>query len=320
MFFQSIKAAHVGRRTQSLPDYERPKSMPLLTELDTYADPKNMILPTPEQQIHYKSKQRPSGIVSIDMFSFSKHYRGSQRSIEQRIPLDSNDISLTNSRRRKLQNSHPGLAFSEIGFSRVMRHASRERWERAQSVSSMNISSKIQSRRSRSREKKKHSANSCDNEHRPSRSCSLRRSFKSLFYKDKEEDMGDLWAEGKPKSPCLPIVSLSLPPFKRSHSLPRSLHMSRVIQNFNNKTPALSASTDGHLDKSSDLDFIASVIERKNLKSLSQTSQSSLRPKSTDKKLTHLPSIRRCRSSSWSLKMHKDSLSPDAFQRTHITG
>ena len=78
------------------------------------------------------------------------------------------------------------------------------------------------------------------------RSCSLRRSMKSLFKSsDKEKSKSiDLWADGRPKSPGPPMVDLRQ---KRSRSLPRALNS---VKNSVSKLVARSrcASAEGLLD------------------------------------------------------------------------
>lgn len=81
-----------------------------------------------------------------------------------------------------------------------------------------------------------------------SRSCSLRRSMRSLFRaisdKDKSKSV-DLWVDGRPPSPGPPIVDLRPP--KRSKSLPRSL---RNVRNTVSKlVKSRSSSTEGRLDE-----------------------------------------------------------------------
>ena len=77
------------------------------------------------------------------------------------------------------------------------------------------------------------------------RSCSLRRSMRSLFRAISDKDKSksaDLWVDGRPASPGPPVVDLRPP--KRSKSLPRSLRktMSKLVK-------SRSASTEGRLDE-----------------------------------------------------------------------
>ena len=77
------------------------------------------------------------------------------------------------------------------------------------------------------------------------RSCSLRRSMRSLFRAISDKDKSksaDLWVDGRPASPGPPVVDLRTP--KRSKSLPRSLRktVSKLVK-------SRSASTEGRLDE-----------------------------------------------------------------------
>ena len=131
------------------------------------------------------------------------------------------------------------------------RSASKERWERSRSYRSITMdmyipqfNEKIQgSRRSRSKERK--FKKDVRDDSPISRSCSFRRSFRSLF-KDKRSKSTDLWVEGRPESPGPLIIDLDLP-LRRSRSLPRSL---RGL--FRGSIPKLTgsraASTEGRLD------------------------------------------------------------------------
>ena len=271
---QSIPEGGFERTPKKLKDPTRlqngrPQSMSALTELDVNTNKEAIPLPTPQQRLREISRSQPVTLVPIDTsgqgFQRMCNIRASSRG---QTPVEGDcggDGTLTARRkrnRRQTVSGIPGHIYAEItnenfkvsqsttNLNRT-RSASKERWERSRSYRSITMDAYIPqfnesmygSRRSRSKERK---SKKYDRDDSPvSRSCSLRRSFRSLF-KDKRSKSTDLWAEGRPESPGPPIIDLELP-LRRSRSLPRSL---RGL--FRGSIPRLSssraASTEGRLD------------------------------------------------------------------------
>ena len=270
---QSIPEGGFERTPKKLKDPTRlqngrPQSLSALTELDVNTNKEEVPLPTPQQRLREISRSQPVTLVPIDTsgqgFQRMCDFRASSRG---QTPVEdaSGDGTLTARRkrnRRQTVSGIPGHIYAELkkenfkvsqsttNLNRT-RSASKERWERSRSYRSIAIDvyipqfneSMYGSRRSRSKERK---SKKYDRDDSPvSRSCSLRRSFRSLF-KDKRSKSTDLWAEGRPESPGPPIIDLELP-LRRSRSLPRSF---RGL--FRGSIPRLSssraASTEGRLD------------------------------------------------------------------------
>ena len=270
---QSIPEGGFERTPKKLKDPTRlqngrPQSLSALTELDVNTNKEEVPLPTPQQRLREISRSQPVTLVPIDTsgqgFQRMCDFRASSRG---QTPVEdaSGDGTLTARRkrnRRQTVSGIPGHIYAELtkenfkvsqsttNLNRT-RSASKERWERSRSYRSIAMDvyipqfneSMYGSRRSRSKERK---SKKYDRDDSPvSRSCSLRRSFRSLF-KDKRSKSTDLWAEGRPESPGPPIIDLELP-LRRSRSLPRSF---RGL--FRGSIPRLSssraASTEGRLD------------------------------------------------------------------------
>ena len=268
------------RKSRS-PRKARPRSLPALTELDVFANVPEIPLPTPEEKLRELSRSQPVTLVPIDTTAFSRISENSesQRSLSREY-LDDGTTSISRRRQRNHRRrqtvavlpSHVSSAEGSIVRKREpvpFRSMSRERWERGRphsmaALDSYTLSSSSSTRQSRRRSKERVAAGSSSYRSRSrdllyddydpeetnlARSCSLRRSLKSLF-KGSRSKSGDLWVEGRPVSPGPPVVNLSsnMSNLKRSRSLPRSLKSM-----FRNSVGRLvsssrSASTEGRLD------------------------------------------------------------------------
>ena len=263
---QPVQLLQLERETRELKEpriKDRPHSIAVLHELD-YSNNDQSTLPTPEQKLREISRSQPVTLVPIDVTgsSFNRmcDYRTSIRSINTQYEvLEEGTKSLRKKRhRRQTLSGMPGFVFDEISTdyfkvgSLRTRSVSRERWERPRSMVNDSLtsnSSTTPGRRARSRERKRHQRG-----HPPeqrddspvSKSCSLRRSFKSLFKGGRSRSQ-DLWAEGRPRSPGPPMIDLNVP-LRRSRSLPRSLKsVMRDTSSFRLNSRR-SASTEGRLD------------------------------------------------------------------------
>ena len=324
-------AAYFERRPKEIAECrKRPRSLPTLNDLDTFVDPHKSVLPTPEARLADKSRSHPANVVPIhkDTFHRQSCYRTSQRSVTGGDVVDSTPAPLGSMRRRKKLMSQSGtnIVFrDQSSDNRAVdqRSASRERWERAQSMNIEHYAAKPTSRRSRSRERKNRNGKEREDDSPVERSCSLRRSFRSLFKSHSKSR--DLWAEGRPHSPGPPVINIDLP-FRRSRSLPRCLRVfnamnAPVAQTWSTR----SASTEGRLDTAGDEVDGRSISSRSSV-SRDFASRSSVSrdvpPRSTaprdltphrstgalaerrsSEKIKRFPSIRRCQSSSVSLRM-----------------
>ena len=229
----------------------RPHSIGALTELDIYSNASSS-LPTPEERLREISRSQPITLVPIDVTgsSFNRmcDYRSSTRSINNEYEAESRTVR--RKRRRQTLSGIPGFVFDEIsnGSFKVgslrTRSVSRERWERPHSMAIESYPGS--GRRGRSRERKRDKAGENRDDSPVSKTCSLRRSFRSLFQRSRSRD---LWAEGRPRSPGPPMIDLNVP-LRRSRSLPRSLKS--VMRDPGIKlgpgAAARSASTEGRLD------------------------------------------------------------------------
>ena len=270
---QSIPEGGFERSPKKLKDPTRlkdgrPQSISALTELDVNTNKEEIPLPTPQQRLREISRSQPVTLVPIDTsgsgFKRMCEFRSSSRG---QIPLEDTSVDGTLTARRKRNRRQtvsgiPGHIYAELtkenfkvsqsatNLNRT-RSASKERWERSRSYRSIAMDmyipqfndSMYSSRRSRSKERRLHKYDRDDSP--VSRSCSLRRSFRSLF-KDKRSKSIDLWAEGRPESPAPPIIDLELP-LRRSRSLPRSLR-GLFRGSILRLTSSRAASTEGRLD------------------------------------------------------------------------
>jgi hypothetical protein len=255
------------RETKKLPEptlQQRPKSLSALTEFDIYTNTSKIYLPTPEERLREISRSQPVTLIPIDTsgqpFNRMCEQRASQRSINKEY-VETGSSTVRRTKRRQTLSGIPGFVYEEltkdnpkIGSIRT-RSVSRERWERPRS---MNVTDHMYShvdptlepprgRRSRSRERRRHASTPDRDESPVFRSCSLRRSFRSLFNKTNKSrsKSSDFWADGRPESPGPPEVDLHHP-LRRSKSLPRSLRSLRGSTGRLNTSR--SASTEGRLD------------------------------------------------------------------------
>ncbi len=238
--------------------HQRPRSLSALTDLDIYTNTSNNPLPTPEERLREISRSQPVILIPIDTsgipFNRMCEHRASQRSINREY-VEGGKGTVRRTKRRQTLSGIPGFVYEElnnqsfkIGSIRT-RSVSRERWERPKS---MHIDTwytppgEPRGRRSRSRERTRNKTDPNRDESPVSRSCSLRRSFRSLFRGKKSKSSNTLWAGGRPESPGPPVVDL-YQPLRRARSLPRSLRS--VLRDSNSKlNTTRSASTEGRLD------------------------------------------------------------------------
>lgn len=250
---------------------KRPTSIAVFTELDISAIKDVSLLPTPEEKQREMSKSQPVTLVPIDItgLSFQRQceYRSSIRSVE-RVYIQDDSTTSTKSlrkkaRRRQTISGIPGHIYDEVvsGYSTIgsirTRSASRDRWERPKSMGldeyvpgskDTKDRSRSPGRRARSREKKLEKLEKLEKARDGSpfsRSCSLRRSFKSLF-KDKRSKSSDLWAEGRPESPDPYVFDFGT--MRRARSLPRSLKSMRESTGRLKTSASRSASAEGILE------------------------------------------------------------------------
>ena len=239
----------------------RPRSM---SHLDTLVNTAEVPLPTPEDRMRQLSRSQPVTLVPIDItgtgFDRMCEFRASQKSI-----AGSEEVCGTGTRSRRKRHKRrqtvcgvPGIVFDEVNHTVVRtgsdilrtRSASRERWERPRSAALDYYAPKTERRRQK--ENKRIEQMDDDEEGSLARSCSFRRSLRSLF-KGKRSKSTDLWVEGRPMSPGPPVVDIGMPPLSRSTSLPRSLKSS-ALREYD--SPAISesrsASTEGRLDSTPD--------------------------------------------------------------------
>lgn len=206
------------------------------------------------------SRSQPITLVPIDISgnSFDRlcEYRASIRSINREYEETESTSGTSGKRkrhrRRQTVSGIPGHVRDElnnqvfkVSHELYTRSASRERWERPRSMHSLNFYAPRMDKK-KPRDPKKNIEDR--EESLLSRSCSFRRSLRSLF-KGKRSQSQDLWAEGRPMSPGPPVVDLNSKPLTRSLSLPRSLKS--VLRSSNSKTrfdSSRSASTEGRLD------------------------------------------------------------------------
>lgn len=246
--------------------------MPLFPEIDVHQhSPDKVLLPTPEDKVKELSRSQPVALVPIDItgsaFDRMCEYRESVRSTSRRN-LEDGVQSLKRKKRRPTVSGVPGLVLNEVGTNIKglgtpadvrLRAPSRGRSDRPKSAALDIFAPKSgvkKCERNSEWKKNKDKKDKRDHLYDPegsnlARSCSLRRSLKSLF-KDKRSKSTDLWAKGIPECPGPPVVNLNIP-LKRSRSLPRSLKS--VMQQgtgTSNFAASRSASTEGRLDAQSD--------------------------------------------------------------------
>ena len=326
-------AAYFERRPKDIAKFrKRPLSLPILNDLDTFVGPHKVMLPTPEERLKKKARNHLARMVSINMSSFQRQseYRTSQGNIATYGVIDNVPAPMGSMRRRKrlMTSSGGNLVFREQSAIRAVdqRSASKERWERAQSMNIEHYASKPQEsgRRSRSRERKNRVSPEQGDGSPVARSCSLRRSFRSLF---KTHSKGcDLWAQGRPRSPGPPVIIIDLP-FRRSRSLPRSLRVLHAMSPPSQIWSTRSASTEARLDTAGDEPDGHSLSSRSSgsydIPSRSGTARRDMTPhrstgtlvdRGSSEKIKRFPSIRRCQSSSVSLRiagnLHNQSSCP----------
>jgi len=212
-----------------------------------------------KDKVRKLSKSIPEDLILIDVtgatFNRMCEYRESIRSSSREYIKDG---TVKRKHRRQTLSSAPGLVFSEISTKLFnMNHLSSHVSLRTRSMSherpksaalecyAPRTGSKADLKKIKEREKKK--AKQDPEESNLARSCSLRRSLKSLF-KNKRSKSSDLWAEGRPRSPGPPVVDLAYP-MKRARSLPRSLKSTaRLVNDRLEFDRERSASTEGRLD------------------------------------------------------------------------
>ncbi len=230
----------------------RPHSVPALDQLSSQDEP--FPLPPANQQLKERAKSEVV-IVPIDTsgsrFNRMCQYRESIRSSSREYLDDGTARRLRlKVRRRQTISGVPGSVVKELGavFYNLDPPPAPTIRERPRSLVSVDSYGSKQDKKPKRRNK------SLDNldEDEPglARSCSLRRSLRSLF-KDgsKKSKSTDFWVEGPPSSPGPPVVDLGMP-IRRSRSLPRSLRAAKkeavmaVSQN-----PTRSVSTEGRLDR-----------------------------------------------------------------------
>ena len=240
----------------------------MFNELDISNNKDVSLLPTPEEKQREMSRSQPVTLVPIDItgHAFQRHceHRASIRSSDRVYVKEEGTLSRSakkRARRRQTISGIPGHIYDEVvnGYSTIgsissrTRSASRDRWERPKSIAIEEYvpgkdkeRGRSPGRRSRSTEKKLKVSR--EKEDSPiSRSCSLRRSFKSLF-KGKRSKSSDLWAEGRPESPDPFVVDFG-GTLRRTRSLPRSLKSVRDPSGrLHNQQGSRSASAEGILE------------------------------------------------------------------------
>ncbi|ELT89008.1 hypothetical protein CAPTEDRAFT_188724 [Capitella teleta] len=241
----------------------RPHSVPVISDLDAGPVLECSTLPSPRRRLQDISRSQPVTLVPINTsgsgFQRLCDYRESIRSSSREYLDEGTDCRTTgrSSTRRKKGSSRrltvtgvPGHVADELrdsGFFQVTqpsaeihsRSASRDRWERPRSCMGMHD------------QYTPRSSMHCDSEDGGlARSCSLRRSLRSLF-KDRRAKSQDLWVTGSPRPPGPPVVDLRMGRLMRSTSLPRSLK-SVVKDSFGKLSFERSASTEGRLDSRTD--------------------------------------------------------------------
>ena len=202
------------------------------------------------------SRSQPVTLIPIDTTSFSRQceQRQSQRSLSAEYVPDVGTGSMRRSKRHRRQRPKTVAGLPLEGSivrpadTSHLRSLSRERWERPHSMIDAYHAPR-QSRRSA--ERRRDIYDNDPEESNLARSCSLRRSLKSLF-KGSRSKSGDLWVEGRPVSPGPPIVDLTsnYPTVKRSRSLPRTLKS--AFHRSMTRLTSRSASTEGRLDSCND--------------------------------------------------------------------
>ena len=151
-----------------------------------------------------------------------------------------------------------------------IRSVSRERLERPKSMAYMDRYAPRPENNRKSREELRREKEGSREDPGLARSCSFRRSMRSLFRGDKEKSKSsDLWVQGRPESPGPPMVDLDYP-LRRSKSLPRSLKsMSKSLTKL--FSHSRSASTEGRLDSKSEDDVDMNEGARKPRKTKKET-------------------------------------------------
>ncbi len=288
----------------------------MLNDLDTGTNQNEIPLPTPEDRLREISRSQPVTLVPIDTsgtpFNRQSEYRSSLRNCSVQYVSEGTLTVRRKQRRRQTVSGIPGHIYDEItnenfkvsssttNLNRT-RSASRERWHRSRSQTHMDayipFSDNLRGRRSRSKEKKR----KYDRDGSPiSRSCSLRRSFRSLF-KDKRSKSTDLWADGRPESPEPNIYDFNTS-MRRSRSLPRFLR-SAFKGSVGRLTGSRSASTEGRLDSWADEDESLLLSETESNRSARSSSTQDRNtvirgkpPKPPTRSPARFPSIRKARS------------------------
>lgn len=148
-------------------------------------------------------------------------------------------------------NTNYGHGFCQSHDDIRPRSVSRERLERPKSMAYLSRYAPRGENCQKSREELHRDRVAVETERdersRLARSCSLRRSMRSLFKNaDKEKSKStDLWVRGRPRSPGPPTVEIDYP-LRRSKSLPRSLKS--ISKSLSRLIYSRSASTEGRLD------------------------------------------------------------------------
>ena len=203
------------------------------------------------------SKSHPVVLVPINVTG-ERFERMCEKRVSSTTSVRPRDgtLSLKRKKRRQTVSGVPGLVFNEISKNlfnmrktssvTTQRSMSQERPKSA-ALESYAPKQESCSERRTMRDREKQRVKKDPDESNLSRSCSLRRSLRSLF-KDKRSKSTDLWAEGRPRSPGLPVVDLNCN-MKRSSSLPRSLKSVMAATNHVSEFDRdRSASTEGYLD------------------------------------------------------------------------
>ena len=256
----------VPERETKQPKKIRPQSLSAIGDIDVFSQVNITTLPTPEDKLREMSRSQPITLVPIDVsgsgFNRQCELRASQRLSKIDIfACETKSLRKRRSRRQTVSGI-PGHVFEEVnhmfrpssGINLNARSASKERWERPRSMALDTYAPKLEKKRCKEKRRGKslEILDVDEDESKLARSCSLRRSLRSLF-KGKRTKSTDLWLEHRPESPEPPTREVGAP-LTRSRSLPRSLKnlfkesVSRFSQNR-------SASTEGRLDRPLDDDI-----------------------------------------------------------------
>lgn len=289
---------------------KRPHSFSTLSDLDISPQTDDKHLPTPDELLRDLSKSQPVTLVSIDVsgstFQRQCEQRSSQRSLgRDYVELDTSSRSLKRrKKRRQTICGVPGIAFDNKATSYVAippirtRSISRERWDYARAGYVEYYAPKVErtERRSRSRERKDRLSGEFREESPDLSSCSLRRSFRSLFRSRSHSKSRELWVEGRPASPGPSKVDLK-GTLRRCRSLPRTLSFLGKCKDTPSfqRMESRSASTEGRLD---------AWVERDNREEIMVTPLSSKPPKPPIPMGGSLPRIRRTHSQQMTGRMN----------------